>query len=149
MNTIREQIVQRLVQLLENITLANGYQSDIGPVYRCQPVSEIGNEPVAVVWELEQTHSRTKYDTSKRVLLIRIEALTYVRSEPSHDANCLLGDIEKAILSPDATLDSLITEKLDVRTELARTPAGQNITGIALELQLHYEVKLGNPYVVA
>lgn len=159
MKTIREQIIERIIAQLETITVANGYSNDIGlgQVYRQEPVIEKGQVPVAAVWELAETRERNRYGGTIRRLIIRVESMVWAKEgkHPAEVSNELLGDIEKAMIMGNVTLDELIDDIQDISSEIAGSPSDRTDLIIqlnrqfaiaAIEFEIVYTTEWGDPY---
>ncbi|HEC86178.1 MAG: hypothetical protein DRR08_01820 [Candidatus Parabeggiatoa sp. nov. 2] len=171
MKTIREQILERITAQLETITNANGYHNDIGPgcIYRQESVIEQGQSPAISVWELSETRERNKYGGTKRVLTIKIEAVVPVNGNkhPATVSNELLGDIEKALIMGDMSLDELIDDIQDIAAEISSQPISRKLASVAqnngtaeiahlpierklagatLDFEIKYTTEWGDPY---
>ncbi|ALG68087.1 hypothetical protein [Beggiatoa leptomitoformis] len=150
MTTIREQIIQRILTQLETISTANGYENTIGlgNVYRQEAVIKQANPPAAAVWELEEERKRNAYGGTVRVLKVRIEAIVSapVDKHPAMVSNALLGDIEKALIIADVSLDILIDDIQDVAAEIAHFPQNKGLAGAAIDFEIKYTTEWGDPY---
>lgn len=171
MKTIREQIIERIIIQLETITTANGYDNNIGSnrVYRQESVIEQGLAPAASVWELSETRERNQYGGTVRELLIRIEATVPVNGDkhPATVSNQLLGDIEKALIMGDMSLDELIDDIQDIAATISHLPVGRTVTsptsetttaeiirlpidrklaGATIDFEIRYTTEWGDPY---
>jgi hypothetical protein len=148
--TKREEIVQAIISRVGGINEANGYNFTVGGeinVRRCLPIAEFNQAPMACVWELEESRTRTNYGMTRKVLIVRIEIAVATRIEHCYDANLVLADIEKALLTRSETdeLWELVEDILDVKAEIARPQIGNPITGAALEFNIYYQTPIGNP----
>lgn len=170
MKTIREQIIERVIAQLENITTAYGYHNDIGVgrVYRQESVLEKGLAPALSVWELSESRERNSYGGTVRQLTIKVEGVVLVNRN-KHQAkasNELLGDIEKALIMGDTSLDELIEDiqdiaaeiiqlphrpslpylALDTNADIAHLPIERKLAGAAIDFDIHYTTEWGDPY---
>ena len=149
--TKRENIIQALIARVGSIDKATGYHFTVGGesyVRRSLPTSDFNQAPLACVWELEETRTRTHYGITKKVLLVRIEIAVPTEVEPCYDANRVLEDLEKAILTregEETELWNLVEDILDVKAEIARPQIGNPITGAAMEFSVHYQTPVGQP----
>ncbi|HID98917.1 MAG: hypothetical protein VSS75_026185 [Candidatus Parabeggiatoa sp.] len=171
MKTIREQIIERVIAQLENINTAHGYHNDIGVgrVYRQESVFEKGLAPALSVWELSESRERNSYGGTVRQLIIKVEGLVLVNGN-KHQAkasNELLGDIEKALIMGDTSLDELIEDiqdiaaeiiqlplnkslpylALDTSTDIAHLPIERKLAGAAIDFEIQYTTEWGDPYM--
>jgi hypothetical protein len=170
MKTIRERILERIIAQLETITTINGYHSDIGKgtIYRQESVAEKGSTPAISVWELSENRERNSYGGTVRTLTIKVEALIQVNGK-QHSAtvsNELLGDIEKALIMGDTTLDEIIDDIQDIAAEISQFPFEQALTcvtsensaqitplpidrklaGATIDFAIKYTTEWGDPY---
>ncbi|MFK5970488.1 MAG: hypothetical protein QM487_10260 [Candidatus Marithrix sp.] len=163
MKTIREQIVERIIAQLETITKENGYDNDIGlgNVYRQESVIEKNIVPALAVWELDETRKRNQSGGTVRELVVRIEAIVAVSNGKHHAAigNQLLGDIEKALIMGDMSLDELIDDIQDVAATISRLPTtyipkteisylltNYKVAGATIDFEIIYTTEWGDPY---
>lgn len=166
MKTVREQIIERVVAQLETITVNNGYHHSIGHgnVQRQQPIIEPGKTPAAAVWELSETRERNRYGGTEKLLIIRIECLVQPEEGklPAVASNELLGDIEKALIIGNMSLDELIDDIQDVSAEvllppplitrrlgsaeILQLPIDRPLAGAAIEFEIKYTTEWGDPY---
>ncbi len=168
MKTIREQIIERVILQLENMTSSNGYDNDIGlgHIYRQESIIEKGH-PGAAVWELSESRTRNNYGGTVRVLTIKIEVIAQVNENkhPVVVSNELLGDIERAFIMGDITLDELIDDIQDIAAEIIYLPSTKNLTlssetfpeiiqlpidrklaGASIDFEISYTTEWGDPY---
>jgi hypothetical protein len=164
MKTIREQIIERIIAQLETITVANGYHHDIGHgnVGRQEPIIQKGKTPAASVWELSETRERNRYGGTVRILTVRVECLVQPTDgrHPGLVSNELLGDIEKALIMGNLTLDELIDDIQDISAEIItptmdrrlesvgvyQLPIDRQLAGAAIEFEIRYTTEWGDPY---
>ncbi len=150
MITIREQIIECLITQLETITFANGYATDIGVgnVYRSVAVLEQQLVPAISVWEQAEMRERNKFGGTVKTLTVRIEGLVDARGDrhPNAVANALLGDLEKALMLSDTSLDPLIDDIQDIAAEIAPFNREQQLAGAIIEFEIQYTTEWGNPY---
>ena len=159
MKTIREQIIERIIAQLETITVGNGYSNDIGlgQVYRQESVLEKDQVPVAAVWELSETRERNRYGGTVRKLIIRVESRVGTKEgkHPAEVSNELLGDIEKAMIMGNVTLDELIDDIQDISSEISGSPSNEEeltsqsnrkFSSAAIEFEIVYTTEWGDPY---
>ncbi len=163
MKTIREQIIECIIIQLETITKENGYDNNIGPgnVYRQESVIEKNIIPALAVWELTETRERNQSGGTVRELIIRIEAIVAVSNGKHHATvgNQLLGDVEKALIMGDMSLDELIDDIQDVaatisrlpstyipKAEISYLPTNYKIAGATIDFEIIYTTEWGDPY---
>lgn len=170
MKTIREQIIERIIAQLETITVVNGYHNNIGVgyVYRQESILEQVHTPAISVWELAETRERNKYGGTIRELTIRVEAVVQVNDDkhPAEVSNELLGDIEKALIMGDMSLDEFIDDIQDVAAEIIQVPVNRQLTeilsesiseithlplnwkvaGATIDFEIRYTTEWGDPY---
>jgi len=164
MKTIREQIIERLISQLESITTANGYHNNIGHVYRQQSVIEQGHNHGISIWELSESRKRNRYGGTERILTLKVEAIVEVNKNkhPATVSNELLGDIEKALILCDTTMDELIDDIQDIMAEIIQLPISRKLTsldseiiplpverklaGASIDFEIKYTTEWGDPY---
>ncbi|MDM8566021.1 hypothetical protein QUF74_10255 [Candidatus Halobeggiatoa sp. HSG11] len=166
MKTIREQIIERIITQLETITRENGYDNEIGlgNVYRQESVIEQNIVPALAVWELDEIRKRNQSGGTVRKLLIRVEAIVAVNNEkhPAAVGNQLLGDVEKALIMGDMSLDELIDDIQDIaatisrlppdymasKTDISYLPTNYKLAGATIDFEITYTTEWGDPYTM-
>jgi len=151
MKTIREKIIGRIMDQLETITVSNGYNNDIGSgnIYRQESIIEKGLIPAMSVWELSESRERNNYGGTVRILTIKIEAIVPINGNkhPASVSNELLGDIEKALIIGDVTLDELIDDIQDIAAEIIQLPIiDRRAAGASTDFEMTYTTEWGDPY---
>jgi len=171
MKTVRERIIKRIIAQLETITISNGYHNDIGcgHIYRQEPISEKKHPPAISIWELSESRERNRYGGTVRILNIKVEAIVQTNGlkHPATVSNELLGDIEKALIIGDTTLDELIDDiqdiaaeishplvdtelsnlVLDATTEIISLPVKERkLAGATIDFEIKYTTEWGDPY---
>lgn len=153
MKTIREQIIELIIARLGTITITNGYENNIGAgrIYREEAVIKQGIAPAISVWELSETRQRNSYGGTVRTLRIKIEGVVEASSDkhPATVSNQLLGDIERALILRDTSLDALIDDIQDVAAEIAQITSLQGNTtlaGATVDFEIQYTTEWGDPY---
>jgi hypothetical protein len=177
MKTIREQIIERVIAQLESVCVENGYHNTIGNgrVFRHESMVARHQAPAAVVWELAENRHRNRFGGTVRTLTIKVEAVIEV-SEQEHPvavSNMLLGDIERALIIGDTSLDELIDDIQDVAAYIDQTPLQRHIGLVhvdvsasssppsdvipfpqqrtfavaAIDFEITYTTEWGNPYL--
>lgn len=154
MKTIREQIIERIIARLETITTANGYENDVGvgKVYREEAVIKKGIVPAVSLWELSETRERNSYGGTVRTLKIKVEGAVEVNGDkhPATVSNQLLGDIERALILRDTSLDAFIDDIQDIAAEIAQITNLQDnktLAGATIDFEIQYTTEWGDPYV--
>lgn len=150
MKTIREQIIGRIIAQLEKITPDNGYENHIGfgYVYRDKPVLQQDVAPAASVWELSESRRRNAYGGTVRVLTLRVDGIVRVEAgeHPAARSNSLLGDIEKALIIGDTTLDEFIDDIQDISAKITHLPPDRELAGASITFEIGYTTDWGDPY---
>jgi len=175
MKTIREQIIERIITELENITPANGYHNNIGigHVYRQESVIEKNLIPAVSVWEMSESRERNKYGGTVRVLIVKVEAIVQVNGnkQAATISNELLADMETALIigGEGANLDELIDDIQDIAAEIALMPTDhelyselsnstpdivplpieRKLAGASIDFEITYTTAWGDPYSVS
>jgi len=164
--TVREQIIQRIVAQLGQISREAGYSHDIGTenIYRQESVIEQGKVPGMTIWELVERRERNQYGGTVKKLGIKIEGVVLVESgeHPAEVSNQLLGDIEKALIIGDISLDELIDDIQDTSAEIitlpyarqpladtddvVHLPLDRQLAGAIVSFEIAYTTEWGDPY---
>ncbi len=174
MKTIREQIIERIITELENITPANGYHNNIGigHVYRQESVIEKNLIPAVSVWEMSESRQRNKYGGTVRVLIVKVEAIVQVNGnkQAATVSNELLADMETALIigGEKANLEELIDDIQDIAAEIALMPVDnelypelsnipdivplpidRQLAGASIDFEITYTTAWGDPYSIS
>jgi hypothetical protein len=150
MKTIRERIIEKIIIQLEYINQSNGYEHEIGVgnIYRSVPIIEQNIVPAATIWELEERRQRNKYGGTVRTLLVRIECVVETNGDrhSAAEANALLGDLEKALMIGDTSLDELVEDIQDVAAEIIHLDLDSQLAAVSIDFEIRYITEWGNPY---
>lgn len=153
METIREQIVQRIVALLSGISTENGYNNNVpGTIFRNRDVLDdidFGESAVGVN-EDEETRQAT-YSQQIRTLPISIIFAKYVdNSEIPVEASRIAGDLEKftTLIESDTEIKELI-RSVSVRSiSVSAAAARTQIAACQITYDVVFATKRGDPYTV-
>ena len=150
-DTIREQIISAIETKLADITVANGYNTDIGKeVLRARKNVDPDSLPAVVIWPLPEIVERKsgKYICTMRT---RLEGLMkFEENNPSVISEQILGDL--IALMADPAKRSTLTAGLadDVFYSEGGTddyPEEKDISvGASAIFAVIYKIKIGNPY---
>lgn len=154
-NTIREQIIDSIVDELEDITVANGFNSDMGSnVKRAIRLIDKDNLPAVAVFPLTEDNEPLP-GKNNLTMSVRLEALAKFGSvNPSVMAEKLLGDLIKRMTNP--TLNAVVGA--DIAGGLAEKvqyleggvddypEAGKYTIGVYATFNVNYKTLIGNPY---
>ncbi len=149
MKTIREQIIERIIALLKNLTIAN---KTIEHVYRNESVINKGANLAASIWELSESRERNQFGGTVRLLLIKIETIVVVEEnkQPATVSNELLGILETALIMGDSTLDELIDDIQDIAAEITHKQIDlKTISGASIDFEIKYTTEWGDPYTLS
>ncbi|MCK5716189.1 MAG: hypothetical protein KAH77_01780 [Thiomargarita sp.] len=154
MDTIREQIIKRIISLLQNISVDNDYNHTLGlnHIYRNEPIINKEQMPATSIWELSESRERNKYGGTVRRLMIRIEILMVVTENriPATISNELLGDLETALIMGDITLDELIEDIQDVAAHITHTTCDSHtLASASIDFEIKYITEWGDPYTLS
>ena len=149
-DTIRERIISNLAARLSVITVANGYNTDIGGNVLRAKVTLGKDEPPAAVAFPETEESLRKYGKQHCVMPVRVEGTTYYGTDnPSVVAERILGDVIRCICG--GTLVE-VTGGLadDVEYTGGGTDeypdAGEKLIGASAVFNIKYKTLAGDPY---
>ena len=149
-DTIRERIISAIVNRCSVITVANGYNTDIGGNVLRAKVTLGKDEPPAAVVFPEPEESSRKYGKQHCVMPVRVEGTAYYGSDnPSVAAERILGDLIKCICG--GTLSD-VTGGLadDVEYTGGGTDeypdAGEKLIGASAVFNIKYKTVAGDPY---
>ena len=153
-DTIRERIISAIVSRLAAITIANGYNTDMGnSVFRVQHKLDPGDLPACVVWPRTEEADRN-YGKQICVMPVRIEGLAVCISYTPLDnfsvvSEKILGDMIRCICG--GTL-AQVTGGLadDVKYTGGGTDeypdAGETTVGASAVFDIGYKYLSGDPY---
>lgn len=103
MATIRDQILDNIVTTLKGITVAQGYQSDMGHVHReVEIVSDVKRFPACFPIASDETPQQSDTDALMNAEW-QIGLLLYVKERTNLSKECekVVGDVRKAILTDE------------------------------------------------
>ena len=149
--TIRQQIINAVIAALEEISIANGYETDIGTTVEDWPVNLQGtydaNElPVIGVFDVDNTTSREQLRAQKVKRELTIQARCYLKSTtPASECRKVLGDLEKALWQ-DETWGGLAVATMPSREGPDIKAESLEISAAVVEVVIHYITCTGNPY---
>lgn len=155
-NTIREQLILKLIARAANITVANGYNTGIGAaVERCADSLDPDSLPAQVLWPQPETVEQ-QYGCDICSMQVRIEGLmAHGSTNTSVVSEKMLGDLRKCYTDPTkyATIWGAVL-KIDSCTYAAGgtgsyAKGGEIITGANILLNIKYQTLIGNPYTQA
>jgi hypothetical protein len=158
MDTIREIIIKNFIARAAGITVANGYNTDIGKtVLRARKKVDPDELPVTVIWPLPEK-ATAEYGQQNCTMTMRVEGIaSFGAINPSVLAEKILGDLKKCFLAPENLLDSPPSgwsRSPDYIDGIVYTGGGTDdypdddkITiGAAVEFNVTYHTNLNDPY---
>lgn len=158
MNTIREIIILDFLARAAGITVANGYNTDIGAnVLRARKKVDPDEVPVAVVIPGAEK-ATAKYGELSCVMTMRVEGIVdFGASDPSVVSEQILGDLKKCFLAPENKLTSPVSgwsRSPDYIDSIGYTGGGteeypddgQVTVGAYVSFEVSYTTKLNDPY---
>lgn len=143
MNTVREQIVQAVMALLQALTES--------PVYRREQYED--EKAFVCVWDGTQQTERNEYGKRAHTLSLAIE---YVRKDtsaygtPAQAATAMYGELVQALFDNNGQPDPSLGELVEGMDETGMTPftpeAGMKLTGCLLQVEIRYTTRNGDPF---
>ena len=149
-DTIREQILQAVVTRLKTITVANGFNLDIGDkVFRARPTGDDSVLPWAVLWDSSEAATR-QYGLRVVTMDIVVEILSKYTlvTGASQVGNQALGDILKAMPESDAW-GGLARDTKYQAGQTAFPSDGDTTAGVKVSFSIEYTTGLNNPYAIS
>jgi len=150
-NTIREQIILKLMTRAALIKTASGYNTDIG-LNALRAIDKLDPDelPALVIWPLPETSTR-QYGKDVIEMKVRIEGLVaHGSTNSSVVAELILGDLRKCFTDPSikstaygSLLDDIFFDEGGPDTY---AKAGDLTTGSNVILTINYSTNIGNPY---
>lgn len=150
-DTIRQQIVSAVIAALEQITTANGYETNIGTTVEDWPTQLQGTDnedelPVIGVFDVDETSSTPNLNSKLENHELTIQARCYLRhNTPAAQCRKVMGDIKKA-LGVDKTWGGLATGTRPSRQGPDIKPEGFEISAAVVEITIHYTTCAFDPY---
>lgn len=142
-DTIREQILLTIKSELENITVLNGFQQDVGKVYRGHETAIQVDEIIAIIFldrgDVQKRHLRGTYE-NRMGLEIRAVFREDDDAKRVASLNRLAGDIEKRMKQDETHGGLAIKTFLQLRTVVlgeANDPLGSHV----VTAEILYRVK--------
>lgn len=123
MPSVREQIADQIVTVLSGISTTNGYQTDVKAVSRRPLIdSDIDQFPTLIVLFPQETKERRATNLYRCELRFTIGGWVNDNTDVPQEANALISDIEKALIS-DQTLGGLVdTTEIEMIEHYRATP---------------------------
>lgn len=150
-NTLRQQLVTKVITALGQILTTNGYASNIGTKVEDWPVQIQGTDrgselPYIGVFDTDATTSRESFSARKVDRELTIQVRCYFRSTtPGVTVRQYLGDIEKAI-GADEQWGKLAVATMPSREGAVIESANLEISAAVFEFVIHYTTCLFDPY---
>lgn len=150
-DTIREQIIGKFIDRAAFLTVANGYNSDMGRnVLRA--VRDLGESdlPCLVVWPLPE-ESEQRYGKDYITMQMRLGSfVAHGDQNSSAVAEQILGDLRKCFIDPAIFASAYGGLVDDIEYTSGGTDAfaqaGEEVTGNNIVLSVKYHTLTGNPY---
>jgi hypothetical protein len=136
---------------MQGITIANGYQTDIGASVHDWPVRVQGTKqadelPLLGVYDVEGTTQRDSFDAKKTQRQLTIQLRCYIRKDtPSRELRKIIGDIEQAI-SVDERWNKLAVATMPSREGVVIESENFETSAVAVEIVIHYLTCAFNSY---
>ena len=150
-DTIREQIIGKFTARAAMLTVANGFNSDMG-LNVLRAVRDLGpsDPPCLVVWPLPE-ESEQRYGKDYIAMQVRIEGfLIHGDQNSSVVAEIILGDLRKCFTDPAAFASAYggLVDELEYVSGGTDTfaQAGEEFTGNNIVLSVRYHTLTGDPY---
>ena len=146
-NTIREQIISAYATRLATITTVNGYNYNIGSnIYRA--IKDVDKTPAAVIWPFADTNINQEYGSFTCTMPIKIEAINeFGTTNHSVVQEKLYADLLKCIFDTSVTISNKVENV--VFTSGGNSDAANaedTATGAYIEIEITYNIKIGDPY---
>jgi len=154
-DTIREKIIQAVLSKLAIVTVANGFNFDLGAnVERGITHDDPANIPKLSVWAGREEAGKI-IGAHVCNMNLRLEALLAVGSEePSVLAEKALGDLIRAVCGEWGGQSALATTTGGMGDEIIYRSGGieswpepeQKVLGVPVEFIIKYRIRIGDPY---
>jgi len=150
--SIRELIIQSLINRADIILIENGYKTNIGTtVYRAIPSIDPDALPAIVIWPQPDTENQRQYGCDNIIMSVRLEGLMkHGSSNASVIVEKMLGDLRKAFTDPSIKSDAYGTLIDDIYYSAGGTDSypkeSDIVTGCNAILNIKYKTLTGNPY---
>ena len=147
-DSIREQITQALLTRLQTITIAGGYETDIGlKMERARRSFDEEDLPAGALWPGVEEGAK-EYQANNNEMSVDIEGHAQVGASETADAiaNRLIADIQKGVETHDAALSALI-DGLQYRSVEPQYPEdGGDVVSVRVSYAVKYKTARGDPY---
>lgn len=154
-DTIREQIIAKLVTRSAVIKTTGGYNTNMGSnPFRAQRHIDPTESPCVNVWPQVESCSR-QYGYEVNEMEVAIEGISYFAStvasaDISKLAEQILGDLKKCFLDPTArtTAYGTLLDDIQYISGGVYNYPGEELeyTGARMNLKITYQNKIGDPY---
>lgn len=150
-------IASALDEIIKKITIANGYQTDIGTTSFRGKIKIAEDDVPCIV--LDEGGDKLKGDASSAnmpgqvklkpvQLLQRYHVSGHMHCDPDHPndtAHLMLADIKKAIFSGDRTLGGAVRNIFYVGRDIGRREDGLNLVAAVIAFDIDFTEDLTNP----
>lgn len=141
MITIREQIIQKIIQRL----------NPLNPSKILRRESYEDEDVFASVWDDTQVTEKLQYGVSQHTMNVMIEYMVSSASNPAQKAVDMYGEIINALYKNtaneiDPSLDGLVEHLNETSFQPFTPEAGLKVTGAGVSFEVIYQTKTGNPF---
>jgi len=144
-------IVDAVAARLAAITIANGYNTNIGrAVLRDRLEPGLEEMPCVLVVLGERSAAETKTEAARVDMLITVLAYEQRDNDSEAQGADLLADIQRAVETGDMTLGGLVRDQYGLTwqgDEIFMPEAGQNAVGARVVYSAPHVRKLGDPEI--
>lgn len=147
--TVRDRIIENLVTALEGISIASGYDFNIGVVTRYRRAPEqLGSLPAIVLQELNEAKEREPNAGKQCELELGLEVWTETIENDDNSfaqrVNELIKNVEAAA-ELDTTRGGLAADTVVIGNETYLSSESQAHGGVLLTVRISYRHALGDP----
>ena len=140
MTTIREQIIQKIIDRLKRLN---------PKVYRRETYED--ESKFVCIWDDIQETEKLQYGISRHTMSVMVEYMVSKSANPPEIAVAMYAELIKAVFLNqseefDPTLDGLVEHLNETSFQPFTPESGLQVTGAGVSFEVIYQTKNGNPF---
>ena len=150
--TRRQQLVDAIITRLEDISVANGYETNAGARVEDWPRRFDDAEcPALGVYDLSEASDKSDRESGFQERTLTIQVRIFVASNtPASDLRAIIGDVERAVgvdqYWPDVSGEPLAMGTWPRRAGMVVPNEAMELAGAAVEFDVQYSTATFNPF---
>ncbi|HWQ36955.1 MAG TPA: hypothetical protein VNQ79_29255 [Blastocatellia bacterium] len=147
MDTIRQQLVDAVVARMQTISVAGGYETDLGARVADWPRRFHEDElPALGVYDLQQQDEKENIGSRRTVHRLPVQIRIFISSDtPARELRRMIGDVERAI-GADQRWGGLAVSTWPRQSGYVIPREAFEIAAAAVEVEIEYLTETFNPF---